>query len=262
MTKGIRNSSGYIGNANLVSGYGVTKTSSSLTSEISRSGLITHLDASNPLSYPGSGTVWYDLSGMGYHYNIVATAYNPSGPKYMDFNGSYGIAKSQISSTTAAPNSYTILLWTRIKNLGDWRTLYRPYENNHTVIFEYNTWNLGMYNNPNGGFISTGYSQQSLPNHNTKEWMFIHFRITNTGSPYYKMSFNDSPEIISAQSTDSRSYNNLILGNLGGWGNGTTTPSDASQYWGDIAEFQMYNRELSNDEILKNFNATRLRFGI
>ena len=32
---------------------------------IVRNGLVVHLDAANTKSYPGSGTVWYDLSGLG-----------------------------------------------------------------------------------------------------------------------------------------------------------------------------------------------------
>ena len=54
------------------------------------SGLILQLDAQNTKSYPGTGTTWYDTSGNNNNFTINASAYNSSGPKYMDFNGSYG----------------------------------------------------------------------------------------------------------------------------------------------------------------------------
>jgi histidinol-phosphate/aromatic aminotransferase/cobyric acid decarboxylase-like protein len=52
------------------------------TTSIVSSGLILNLDASNASSYPGTGTVWSDLSGAGNNFNIVATAYNPTGVKF------------------------------------------------------------------------------------------------------------------------------------------------------------------------------------
>ena len=39
---------------------------------IVKSGLVVYLDATISDSYPGTGTVWYDLSGNGNNFNIVA----------------------------------------------------------------------------------------------------------------------------------------------------------------------------------------------
>ena len=41
-------------------------------------GLILHLDARNPASYPGSGTTWFDLSGVGNNFTLdaVGLTYN------------------------------------------------------------------------------------------------------------------------------------------------------------------------------------------
>ena len=50
------------------------------------------LDASSAASYPGNGTVWYDISGNSNNFNIVQGAWNAAG--YMDFKGSYCIAKN------------------------------------------------------------------------------------------------------------------------------------------------------------------------
>lgn len=241
---------------------GVLELNSMNNWSIPTNGLITHLDAGSYKSYPGTGTVWYDLSPNGYHYNIVASAYRNNGPKYMDFSGNTGIAKSQLTIETAAPAAYTMLLWTRIKNsTGDWRTMYRPYQNDHTAIIESGSWRLGMYDNDSLGYVDSGYLQTSFPNHGLTSWMLLHFRINNSTSPFWQMSYNDTPSTIRAQITNSASYSSRMLGNLGGWGNGDATPSNASQYWGDISSFYMYNRILSNDEILKVFNATRNRYG-
>jgi hypothetical protein len=118
---------------------------------LSTNGLITHLDAGNPASYPGTGTVWYDLSPSGYNYNIVASAYRPDGPKYMDFRGQTGsgIAKSAITTDPAAPAEYTIMCWTRVREENsDWRTFYRPYNFDHQVIIHAAGWEIGMRSRP------------------------------------------------------------------------------------------------------------------
>ena len=253
----------YIGSKGSNAIGGILEISSMNKWAIPTTGLITHLDAGSKRSYPGTGTVWYDLSPSGYNYNIVANAFKNIGPQYMDFNGFNGIAKSEISVETSAPSSYTILVWTRIRNTTpDWRTLYRPYQNDHTVIGQDGSWSIGMYDNEAAGFLTSGFSQQDFPGSTSGEWILMHFRITNSASPYWKMSYNDTPSTSRGTITDSRAYSSRMLGNLGGWGNGTTTPSDSSQHWGDISAFYMYNRILADEEILQLFNSTRNRYGI
>jgi len=226
------------------------------------SGIITHLDAGNTLSYPTTGTTWTDISPSGYNYNVTASTFVSSGPQYFNF-GSTGMASSVNQTNPAAPAAYTIMVWTRVLNsTADWRTLYRPYTNYHTVIFQQGAYNLGMYNNVSGGYLDSGYLQTSLPNYGTSNWVCLFFQINNSTSPYWTMSYNDTPGIIRAQITDSRAYTPYMLGWLGGINGSLTTGAGGSQFWGDIAHFTFYNRTLSTAEMLQNFNATRARFSM
>jgi len=60
---------------------------------IPTNGLILHLDANNKQSYPGTGTVWYDISGQGANADLVnGVAYNSAG--YFFFDGTDDIANS------------------------------------------------------------------------------------------------------------------------------------------------------------------------
>jgi hypothetical protein len=231
------------------------------SNEIIQNGLILHLDASSTDSYPGSGTVWYDLSTNVNNFNIVAGAYNSSGVKYMDFNGSYGIAKNGSDISLNDTNGVTYVMWTRIKNAsGDWRTLTRGYATDHHVIIEAGGWNIGMYDNATA-FIGSSYSQQSLPNYGTSNWICMYWRFKST-TPFYEMSYNDTPGTIRASIPDANARYNSGFGSLGGYHNGNTTPSSASQYWGDIANFMCYNRRLSDAELLHNYNVQKGRFGL
>jgi len=235
----------------------------SYNSSIVTSNLVLTLDAGNPRSYPGTGSVWYDVSGNNNNFNIVSTAYNSSGPKYMDFNGSYGIAKNTSNIPLSDATGVTYVVVTRILNSSAaWRTLTRAYDaGDHQVIILSGGWDIGMYDNDVGGFYGTGYSQQSLPNYGTSNWAILYWR-WQSSSPYYQFSYNDTPGTIRGSITDAGARYNRGFGSIGGYHNGNTTPSDASQYWGDIAYFAAYSSYLTDTQLMQNFNALRGRYGI
>jgi hypothetical protein len=224
--------------------------------------MVLHLDAGDIESYPGSGTAWNDLSGNGYNFVINASAYNSSGPKFMDFNGSYGIAKNGADISLDDTNGVTYILWTRIKNTtSDWRTLTRSYSSDHHVIIQNGSYEIGMYDNDSAGFLGSGYNQSSLPGYNTGVWNMLVWRFKSS-SPHYLLTYNNSNETTRGSISNTSARYNRGFGSLGGYHNGT--PSDvnnASQYWGDISLFQVYNRELTYSELNQNYYATVNRFG-
>lgn len=216
--------------------------------------LVLWLDANNPTSYSGTGTVWTDLSGNGNNFNIVATAYNSSSViKYMDFGGSYGCAKNTADIAISDTNGVTFCVWTRVLNsTANWRTLTRSYVNDHHVIIQSGGWDIGMYDNDSNQFLGTGFLQTSLPNYGTTNWVVIFWRWQNT-SPYYQLSYNNTPGTIRGSITNASSRFNRGFGSIGAYHEANTTPSSASQYWGDISVFMMYNKYLSDYECLRNY---------
>lgn len=221
------------------------------------------LDAGNSKSYPGTGSVWYDVSGNDNNFNIVSGAYNSSGPKYMDFNGSYGIAKKASDILLSDATGVTYVVVTRILNSSaNWRTLTRAVEGgDHQVIIQASGWDIGMYDNDSVGFLGTGYSQQSLPNYGTSNWIIMYWRWQSV-SPFYQLSYNDTPGTIRGSITNSNARYNRAFGSIGGYHNATTPPADASQYWGDIAYFSAYSSYLTDAQLMQNFNALRGRYGL
>jgi hypothetical protein len=226
--------------------------------------LIVNLDASNSTSYPGTGTIWYDLSGNNNNFNIVASAYNSSGPKYMNFGGGYGIAKNGSNIPLSDSTGITYMVWTQILNsTANWRTLTRAYaaSDDHQVIILYNSYNLGMYDGAGGaGFVGTGYNVTSIPGYSSG-WYCLYWRWQNF-SPYYEFSYNDTPGTIRGSITNSNGRYQSGFGAVGGYHENNTTPSNASQYWGNIGQFLCYNRRLTDVELLANYNATKERFGL
>ena len=62
-------------------------------------------------------------------------------------------------------------------------------------------------------------------------------------------------QVAGSESTSNRTFNNGY-GRLSGWKNSTSYGMPM-----DCAIFRIYNRSLSQSEILQNFNATKTRFG-
>ena len=57
------------------------------SSSIVTSGLVLNLDATNPASYPGSGTTWTDISGSGNNATITNGSYDSANGGSIAFNG-------------------------------------------------------------------------------------------------------------------------------------------------------------------------------
>jgi len=220
------------------------------TGTLPTNGLFLQLDATSTSSYPGSGTIWYDTSGNSRHFNIVASAYNAAG-KYMDFKGSYGCAKN--ASDLSISGDVTYVTVTRMLNSsGNWRTLTRSYVNDHHVMGLAGGWDIGIYDNDVSAFISSGYSQQSLPGYSSNAFMVMIWRWTNNDNPSYSLSVNGVTvgNIVNSNARYSRGF-----GSIGAYHEGNQTPSSASQFWGDIKYFAVYNRRLLDSELLTCYNA-------
>ena len=263
--KGHRSTSGYIGTVSNANTNGIFKQSTWPPKALVTTNLILQLDAGNTSSYSGTGTTWSDLSGNNNNFTLNnASAYNSTGPKYMNFGGSYGAAYTATDITLS--NYVTYMVWTRVlSTTTDWRTLTRANagSQNHHVIFEYNSYRLGMYNNSGLytplAYNDSGFLQTNLPNYGTSNWACLYWRFAPV-SPYYQFGYNDTPGTIrGTANTTGAQYGATGFGSIGAYNANSGSPS---QFWGDISMFLAYNRVLTNAELLQNFNATRSRYGI
>lgn len=229
-------------------------------------GLILHLDAGATASYPGSGRLWRDISGNGNDFVVSANAYNSGGPKYMDFGGSYGCAKSVNRDLGPFNQDMTIICWTNIRNsTSEWRTLVRGLSTggDHNVIIESGAWRMGMYDNVNGtGFNTAGFSQQSLPHYGTSNFDMLIWRWNHAGSNFHDFSYNDTPGTIRYSMTSSNTRYKSGICSIGAYNNGDqNNANNSNQPWGNISVFMLYNRRLTDAECLQNYNAYAVRHG-
>jgi hypothetical protein len=220
-------------------------------------GLVLALDAANPLSYPGSGTTWRDLSGNGNNGTLISgSAFNSGNGGSIQFDGSDDYVN--VINPTNVSSAFTLNFWIKAVGVGSVG----------------NTGFLGIINRFNG------YSSQRnrfLLQNNFRGFYFQPI----VGGVSYDIFSNSFSSIQNKISMCSVTYNgSLVSFYLNGDGVGTSSLSgtldsgssgavlgwgaDSADYYfnGNIYSAQIYNRALSSSEIQQNYNAVKTRFGL
>jgi hypothetical protein len=217
------------------------------------SGLVLCLDAGDPRSYPGSGTVWTDRSGNANNGTLVnGVGYNSSNRGNLIFDGSNDYVDffaPNLGTTT------TVEMWCKLgsgytnKMIMGWDR-YDVYCGNGGVC--YNTSVGDIYGIPVATVSSLG-----LVN-NWKHYVFeMRSDVPYTNNKIYINTVSQTlSQLGGGESPTYRNFNNGN-GRISGWRLNTTYPIPMN-----CASFRVYNRALSADEIKQNFEATRSRFGI
>jgi hypothetical protein len=225
-------------------------------------GLVILVDAANPLSYPGSGTTWADLSGQGNNgslFNGVSFSSQNGGALVFDGTDDYASVdvNSWIRSTSSA---YTF-----------------------SSFFYYNGGSSGgapysLMTFPNAGDTNDGFWQHL----NLGNWLWRtedNVAGENGGNVEAPSPFSNGNwyHIATVVKTNSLIFyrNGLLVATISTSFNWANLRNDGDAYLyistgygenyymnGNIGNFQMYDRELSSSEILQNYQALRTRFGI
>jgi hypothetical protein len=202
-------------------------------------GLLLYLDAGNTKSYPGSGTTWTDLSGNGHNITL--------GPSVSFVNSFAGVlnfppdANGYGRNTTMnlASSNYTVMSFVRKNSNGNAGRTITAYNNN---------WLLGHHDTTYGDYFAEGWVNDIAAPQSDTTWRMF----TGTGNisgDSYSLYIND--QIIVTNSNGSAGPNGWNLNN------------QFSQYSDcQISNLICYNRVLTAQEIQRNFNAIRGRYGI
>jgi len=213
-------------------------------------GLILALDAANHKSYPGSGTIWYDLSGNGYNATAAGTVgptFNSNG--YFEFTG--GIVAQNYSrfDTATIPSQNDITVEVFYNPSSGWETVFRQ----ATDDFHIRNGRVAAGNAYND-FSITGISAEEQHN-GLGNWTYN--AITWDSGLNLKL-FKDG--ILTKSGTRTTVDSDGIASSI--IRIGTRNDAYAEHFVGNIALFRMYSRALSPEEIQQNYNATKSRFGL
>lgn len=228
-----------------------------------------YLDAANPLSYPGTGTTWFDLSGNGRNGTLTA------GPTFTaDLNGTGGyITLDGINDYITFGNvfnyttqSFTYAIWLRllsfdpntgINNMIAWKGNYQVNGWYVEVAPQNGVVNFFTNQTPAATQVSQAIYQpnpSSWPNKGLMPDEFYNICITRNGSSA-RIYINgiDRTTTVGTHINPTSSSNVFDIGRYNTSGNFPNMR---------VASVLMYQRALTATEVLQNFNASRKRFGL
>ena len=215
-------------------------------------GLVLCLDAGNRRSYPGTGTVWSDLSGNGNDGTLT------NGPTFNGGNGGSIVFDGTNDRVLVSDNqslkpiSVTISAWVYKSTTTNGYVVFK--QNTRLSYFEAYTLNSAGFTIADGsGAVgsqrSVGPGQTIPPN----QWYHI---VGTFRRPDLQFYYNG---ILTQTNTADFPLNYGILPLSIGSSNSNNFDLPLS---GRVSNILIYNRALSAQEILQNFNATRGRYGI
>ena len=254
------------GSANGGGGGGSTKSSSGINSFgtpnsigdgslsitcFSNSGLVLHLDAGNIASYSGTGTTWNDLSGNGSDVILNGTSYSSANGGSIVFNGttSYADFTANIGST----NVVTVEMWVKTNSLTSPTGMYFGFG-------LYDAWTSGG----NIGYNTSAGDQYGIPSSQVDYlgilggWRHLVFVMYATSKTNNKIYVNGESQTLSQLAGTFGSVNsnfNSGAGRISSWRNDLNWRLNMN-----VANFKVYKRELTQQEITNNFNANKSRF--
>jgi uncharacterized repeat protein (TIGR02543 family) len=219
---------------------------------------IIYLDANNSSSYSGSGTTWTNLDSSGAYSATLngAPSFNTvsePGNKYFAFNPGASTGQFAQINQAAAINPvtnqpFTIQMWVRINNIGlqgslvskvfgspSWDGYALGYRTDNTLQLHENG-SLIYYFTSSTGVLSNGWALYTA-----------NIQFGNGGGRQNKI-FVNGRQVMTATSNDSISSptQNLTFP-AGFYGEGQC----------DIGQFYYYNTELSQEDIIRNYDATK-----
>jgi len=225
--------------------------------KIVRSGLVLHLDAADRKSYPGSGTVWRDLSGNSSNATLtgfgVQTIFNSDKGGNIIFDGSDDrgdITVKNLSSTA------TIEMWCKI---GTGLANKIPFGwNAYAVWCKESRLGFNTGNNDDYGISYLQVLNLGIIN-NWKHYIFeMRSDVSYTNNKIY---VNTQLQSLSQQSGTEAAANRNFNNSVGAIGTFLANPNNYAMPM-NCSIVRIYNRSLSQAEVNQNFNANRARFGI
>lgn len=200
--------------------------------------LLIWIDANDPQSFSGGNI--FDISGNYFTHSIGpgTTSSVVNGIKCFDCN-SLTNAYIRVNGTgpVLSTSGYTYVAWARISpTSSNYRTLYRSAPNDHALLVNVGTDNLGFYDNDSASFKDSGYDVTLIEN----KWVQYSVVGDSSSSIFY--------------------INDVQVGSVAFGAGGNRHDYFGSineQPFGYIGNMMLYNTKLSQAQIKQNYDALK-----
>lgn len=208
-------------------------------------GLLVYIDAGNTRSYPGTGTVMYDLSGNGRNATVLGS------PTFTNYYFTITSDSTYISLPSAGMDpgvgNFTYSIWMRFSVIdGSYDTLIEHGSWNDAVLIRFITNTVQIYADASAMVGSFAWTPTAGVWYNV-----VVIRESFTLSMYVNGVLTGTPFTLS---------NNIVIANPNVFLM-RSQHSTAQFTPGDVSAFSMYKIALTTEEVRQNFNALRGRFG-
>jgi hypothetical protein len=231
-------------------------------------GPILRLDAENAASYPGTGTLWSDLSSNGYNATMTGSVtFVNTSPKYFNYTDTPNYFVGNSNLTGSISNAITIISWIKVTDITKRSVIFDKYQLSlpSGYVFEVGT-ATGLWTNTIRffavGSTGTGWDARGVSN-------AIQQNVTYMVAATLDSTLQQSSLYINSSSI-SFTEGGGPLGNLASnWAAGAnnytlgsyrpdeTIDSSMQQY-----KLTVYNRALSSTEIANIYNAEKSLYGL
>lgn len=211
------------------------------------SGLTLKLDAADSNSYSGSGTTWYDLVSPQQNITLVNSPTYTSGvPSYFTFNGSNQRGSGAGATGVLPQTSYTKSVWFYLNSYQDNNVL-SSNTGGHYMFFQGTN---KMYNGHSNwaGFPS---NYPSTATFSLNKWYNVALTFNTTDG----MKLYINGQLDSTYTTIKTAYTGDGSTNVACYSPGGNLLN------GRVSKVYCYNRSLTSDEVLQNYNADKGVFG-
>jgi hypothetical protein len=224
------------------------------------SGLVLSLDAADTNSYPRSGTTWTDLTGNGYNGTLT------NGPTFSNLSlgnilldGVDDYVNVSYNSNLNPSTNVSVSVWARLtvsdSNIRNPIELSASADELYWIFLRADLspkrWGFGVRQS-NDTYAET---TSNATNPAINIWYNLTL-VANSSTGLVSLYINGILD-------GSIAYNGTLKQNAAATLSLGRDPGASRRYWqGNIANAQIYNRALTATEVLRNYNATKSRFGL
>ena len=230
--------------------------------EIVTSGLVLHLDAGNPFSYPvtGVGTKWTDITHTSNGVNNLilynGTSYSDSNRGFLSFDGVDDYAEGSCNSIINNPSLNNMVIsvnfWCNVKTSGSYYVLASGAQTSSTgIAFSYQAGDPFYAIRGTSSQIYKYFNASNFPLNTWVNWCFVS---NGTTSILYKNGIQLTSDNIVAGGSPTPVYNTISIGR----------PNGLSAYSANMnfSTLAIYSKALSAAEVSQNYEALKGRYGL
>jgi hypothetical protein len=214
---------------------------------IVKNGLILYLDAANTKSYVSGSTTWNDISRGGNNGTLVnGPTFSGSNSGSIVFDGANDFLNLGVNTSLITPTVFSIGMWFNANNISleqiFWGTA-PPYTAGFVV---------GLYNSK---FFFQGWNSNGIVGPgailSSNTWYYMLY-IYNSGASSFYLNGTLYSSVGGSTIFTTPTVSVQVGRYAGGGGN----------FGGRISSITYYNRALTQQEVLQNYNATKTRFNL